>query len=319
MVLVTGANGFIGNAIINGLRANQLYVRGVVRSMSGKRLPGVEYAVINGMDTETDWTAILYGIAAVIHTAARVHITNGDVQDSIAELRRVNVDATLSLARQSAVSGVRRFIFISSIKVNGQGKFLNHPYDENDIADPVDPYEITKYETEIGLYHLASKTKMDVVIIRPPLVYGPGVKANFLSMMKWIYKGIPLPLGSVHNKRSLVALDNLVDLIVTCVDHPAAANQTFMVSDGEDLSTTELLQRMGEALGKPARLFPVPIGLLKTAATLIGKRDMAQRLLGSLQVDISKTREVLGWIPPVSVDEGLKRTAHWYLQNLDKV
>jgi len=235
--------------------------------------------------------------------------------DPLAEFRKVNVDGTLNLARQAAAAGVRRFIFISSIKVNGEGSALGAPYLADAKPAPADPYGISKMEAEQGLRALAAETGMEVVIIRPVLVYGPGVKANFRSMMSWLNKGVPLPLGAIHNQRSLVALDNLVDLIVTCIDHPAAANQTFLVSDGEDLSTTELLRRMGAALGKPARLLPVPAFMLQAGAALLGKRDMAQRLCGSLQVDISKTRELLNWTPPVSVDQALAKTAAHFLHD----
>lgn len=233
--------------------------------------------------------------------------------DPLQAFRKVNVQGTLALARQAALAGVRRFIFISSIKVNGEGTVLGKPYTPFDMPAPQDPYGISKMEAEHGLRELAGATGMEVVIIRPVLVYGAGVKANFRSMMSWLNKGVPLPLGAIHNKRSLVSLDNLVDLIVTCVDHPAAANETFLVSDGEDLSTTEMLRRMGQALGKNARLLPVPAGLLEAGAAMLGKRAVAQRLCGSLQVDIRHTRETLNWNPPVSVDDGFRAAASAFL------
>lgn len=238
--------------------------------------------------------------------------------DPLAEFRKVNVEGTLSLARQAAAAGVRRFIFISSIKVNGEGTPVNVPYLADAQARPADPYGISKMEAEQGLHALAIETGMEVVIIRPVLIYGPEVKANFLSMMRWLHKGVPLPFGAIHNRRSLVALDNLVDLIVTCIDHPAAANQTFLVSDGEDLSTSELLRRMGAALGKPARLLPVPSWLLEAGAAMLGKKALSQRLCGSLQVDIGKARELLNWTPPVSVDEALHKTARHFLEQQSK-
>jgi nucleoside-diphosphate-sugar epimerase len=191
------------------------------------------------------------------------------------------------------------------------------PFTESGLIEPVDPYGISKLEAENGLFSIARDSNMEVVCIRPPLVYGPGVKANFLQMMRWLYRGIPLPLGGVHNKRSLVGIDNLVDLIMTCIDHPAAANQVFLAGDGEDLSTTDLLIRMGVALGKPARLIPVPSFLLMAGATILGKRSMAQRLLGSLQVDISKARDLLGWSPVTSLDDGLRRTAEHFLSEMN--
>jgi UDP-glucose 4-epimerase len=229
--------------------------------------------------------------------------------DPLTEFRRVNVQGTLNLARQAAAAGVRRFVFVRSIKVNGESTQPGAPFKADDAPAPLDAYGVSKMEAEQGLRELAGQTGIEVIIIRPPLVYGPGVKANFAAMMHWLKRGVPLPLGAIHNQRSLVALDNLVALLMTCLTHPAAANQTFMVSDGEDVSTTELLLRMGQAMGKPARLLPVPASWLKLAAALIGKPDVAQRLCGSLQVDISKTRELLGWVPPVSLDEGLRRAA----------
>jgi nucleoside-diphosphate-sugar epimerase len=222
------------------------------------------------------------------------------------------------LAEAAAAAGVRRFIFISSIKVNGEATLPGAPYTAEAQPAPADPYGISKLEAEQGLRALAADTGLEVVIIRPPLVYGPGVKANFLSMMRWLHKGVPLPFGAIHNRRSLVALDNLVDLLVTCIDHPGAANQTFLVSDGEDLSTSELLRRMGFALGRPARLLPIPSRLLDVAAAMLGKTALAQRLCGSLQVDIGKTRELLNWSPPVGVDEALRKTAEHFLEHQAK-
>lgn len=262
---------------------------------------------------ETDWWQPVSGVDVVIHTAARVHMMHEPAADLLAEYRRVNVQGTLNLARQAAAAKVRRFIFLSSIKVNGEETASGVPFKADDVPAPADGYGVSKREAEDGLRKLASETGMEIVVIRPPLVYGPGVKANFLSMMRWLSKGVPLPFGAVRNKRSLVALDNLVDLLVACINHPAAANQTFLVSDGEDLSTTELLSRTGAALGKPARLIPVPVSILTAAAFLAGKREIARRLCSSLQVDISKTRDLLGWVPPVSVDEALRATARHFL------
>lgn len=239
---------------------------------------------------------------------------NDRAAEPLAEFREVNVAGTLNLARQAVSSGVKRFIFISSIKVNGEGTSLGEPYTADTSPAPTDPYGISKLEAEQALLALAAETGMEVVIIRPVLVYGPGVKANFLNMMRWLSKGVPLPLGAIHNKRSLVALDNLVDLIVTCIEHPSAVNQVFLVSDGEDLSTSELLRRMGRALGKPARLIPIPAGVLEMGARMVGKKTIAQRLCGSLQVDISKTRELLNWSPPMSVDCALARTARYFIE-----
>jgi len=243
-----------------------------------------------------------------VHCAARVHVMADTAANPLAEFRRVNVQGTLNLARQAAAAGVRRFAFVSSIGVNGAETF-GLPFSAQDVAAPHSPYAVSKYEAELGLQALAAETGMEVVIIRPPLVYGLGAPGNFGSLIRWLRRGVPLPLGAIHNQRSLVSLDNLVDLIVTCLTHPAAINQTFLVSDGEDVSTTELLRRMGQALGRPARLVPVPVSWLKLAAKLVGKPDVAQRLCGSLQVDIEKTRRLLGWTPPLSLDQGLKRAA----------
>jgi nucleoside-diphosphate-sugar epimerase len=248
----------------------------------------------------------------VVHAAARVHVMNEIASDALAEFRKVNVEGTLRLAKRAAESGVKRFIFISSIKVNGESTLPGKPFKADDTPAPVDPYGISKHEAEQALRQLARETGMEVVIIRPPLVYGPGVKANFLSMLRWLNKGIPLPLGAIRNQRSLVAIGNLVDLIITCIDHPAAANQTFLVSDGQDLSTTQLLRRLGNALGKKARLLPLPEWLLVAAAAVLRKQSVAQRICGSLQVDISKNRELLGWMPPINMDEAMRQTAGDY-------
>lgn len=308
-VLVTGASGFVGRALCLKLHADGFDVVAGVRRATGSAVGGVPFVAVGELTAETDWSAALDGVQAVVHSAARVHVMNDQSADPLAEFRKVNVEGTLNLARQAAAAGVRRFVFISSIKVNGEGTEPGKPYTADDVPAPSDPYGISKLEAEQGLLRLAAETGMEVAIIRPVLVYGPGVKANFLSMMRWLGKGVPLPLGAIHNKRSLVALDNLVDLVITCLDHPAAANQVFLVSDGEDLSTSELLRRMGQALGKPARLLPVPESWLNLGAALLGKRNVAQRLCGSLQVDIGKTRRLLGWNPPLTVDQGLKKAA----------
>ena len=309
-ILVTGASGFVGSAVVDRLAVHLEFTpRAALRRVNHQFSSAVDVTQVGGLAPDKDWGAALQSIDVVVHAAARVHVMRDAVTDPLIEFRRVNAEGTLTLARQAAAAGVKRFIFISTIKVNGGGTFLAKPYMADDPPAPVDPYGISKMEAEQELRQLASETGLEVVIIRPPLVYGPSVKANFQSMMRWLNKGIPLPLGAIHNKRSLVALDNLVDLIVTCIDHPAAANQIFLAGDGEDLSTTELLQRMARAMGKPARLISAPVWFLELGATLLGKRSIAQRLCGSLQVDISKARDVLGWTPPISVDEGLRRAA----------
>ncbi|MEJ2754487.1 MAG: NAD-dependent epimerase/dehydratase family protein, partial [Gammaproteobacteria bacterium] len=230
------------------------------------------------------------------------------------EYREVNTYGTLNLARQAAASGVKRFIYVSSVKVNGEKTRCGESISTDWEPNPIDLYGVSKYESDKLLIEVSNETGMELVIVRPPLVYGPGVKGNFLSLLRWLDRGMPLPLGSIHNQRSLVGIDNLVDLIITCLDHPAAANQTFLVSDDEDLSTTELLQRLGKILNKPARLIPIPPVVLEWGASFFGKKEIAQRLLGNLQVDISKTKRLLDWSPLVSVDEGLKNTMEWYMR-----
>ena len=310
-ILITGATGFIGQALSASLLKDGHDVFALVREKTDILQSSVKQVVIGDLsqlDSTLEENAFK-GIDVVIHTAARVHVMNDTAGDPLAEFRKINLEATMALARKAAGAGVNRFVFISSIKVNGEMTNLGEPFTAADVPRPVDPYGVSKAEAELALLELSKTSELDVVIIRPVLVYGPGVKANFRSLMKWLSKGVPLPLGRLYNKRSLVALDNLVDLIITCIDHPGAVNQVFLVSDGEDLSTTELLRRIGQALGRPARLLPVPAWMISLAATLVGKRDMSMRLLGSLQVDITKTRDLLGWAPPVSVDEALQKTA----------
>ena len=305
-IIVTGATGFLGNRLHQNLTTHRYFsVTAAVRRVTN--LFGARLANIGSFDASTNWSAALAEQQVVIHAAARAHIMKDEVADPLAEYRKVNVEGTLNLARQAAVAGVKRFIFISSIKVNGEQTPLGKSFTAEDTPAPEDAYGISKWEAEQGLQQLAAETGMEVVIIRPPLVYGPSVKGNFASMIKLVEKGLPLPLGAIHNRRSLVALDNLVDLIISCIDHPAAANQVFLAGDGEDVSTTQLLRGVANAAGKPCRLLPVPAGLLQLGATALGKKAMAQRLLGSLQVDISKARELLGWTPPLSVEQGLKR------------
>lgn len=303
MILVTGATGFVGKALCAELAARGRPMRAVSR----KPAPGC--FAIGDIDGDTDWTQALQGVTHVVHLAARVHVMDDRAADPLAAFRRANVDATLRLARQAAAAGVKRFVFASSIKVNGEQTLPGQPFTADDTPRPQDPYGVSKLEAEQGLLRLARETCMEVAIVRPPLVYGPGVGANFRSMLRWVQRGVPLPLAAVRNQRTLVALDNLVDLLIVCLDHPAAANQVLLAGDAEDLSTPELLRRAAVALGARARLFPVPPGMLRWGAGLAGKAAVADRLCGSLQLDTAKTRRLLGWTPPVGVDEALRRTA----------
>jgi nucleoside-diphosphate-sugar epimerase len=283
-----------------------------------KRFSGnerMEVVNIGPLAPDNRWDRFVAGVDVVIHCAARVHVLNERASDPRQEYHRANVLGTLNLAEQAAAAGVRRFVFISSIKVNGEATLPGTAFEADGPALPEDDYGLSKKEAEEGLRELAHRTGMEVVIIRPVLVYGPGVRANFLNMMRWLDKGVPLPLGAVHNQRSLVALDNLVDLITCCIHHPAAANQTFLVSDDRDLSTSDLLRQIGLALGKPARLLSVPVWLLDGLATGLGKRGISRRLCGSLQVDISKTRNMLGWTPPTTVEDAMLRTAQYFREH----
>lgn len=316
-ILITGATGVVGSALIDCLADRPGFsINAVVRNNFSVFPAGVKTSQIVDLGPDNDWSVVLRGIDVVIHAAARTHLACAGSNDAATALRRVNVEGTLNLAHQAVAAGVKRFIFISTIKVHGEVSELDHPFNEDSPLTPQGGYAFSKAEAEQGLQQLACETGMEVVIIRPPLVYGYGVKANFHSMMCWLDKGIPLPLGAIHNKRSLVALDNLVDLIVTCIDHPAAVNQIFLVADGEDLSTPDLLRRMAVAMEKPLYLIPVPVRGLELGASLFGKREIFRRLCGSLQVDISKTQQLLDWKPPISVDQGLEKTAKGFINSV---
>ena len=310
-VLLTGSTGFLGKELQLRLVNNATDVINIGRSEGKKN--NIDYIYVKKIDSSSQFNLSVYKCDVLVHCAARVHIMNDSSSNPLEGFREVNTYGTLNLAQQAADSGVKRFIFISSIKVNGESTEVGSPFKPDDKYIPTDPYGLSKYEAEVGLDIIAKKTGMEVVIIRPPLVYGAGVKANFASMMEWVNKGLPLPLGGIkRNKRSLVSVYNLVDLIVTCIDHPNAANQTFLVSDNEDVSTTDLLKSMAVALNVPDRLIAIPASLLIFASKLIGKPSISQRLCGSLQVDISKTTVLLNWKPPYSSAESLKKTADFF-------
>lgn len=311
---MTGATGFVGHNLVNSLLKEKRQVRACARGQHkdyGKS-PLVEEHLVQTLSDDQNWRKSLHGIRVVIHTAARVHIMDDKESDALAEFRKANVGGTLNLARQAAELGIKRFIFISSIKVNGEQTASGQAFTARDKYIPADPYGLSKYEAEQGLLQIAKETGMEVVIIRPPLVYGPGVKANFASMLKWVSKGVPLPLGMINNQRSLVALDNLVNFIIHCIEHPKAANEIFLISDGEDVSTTQLLKKVAMAFNIKPRLVAMPVNLMFVVANLIGKKSVANRLFSSLQVDSSLARDLLGWEPVITMDEQLKKIAETY-------
>lgn len=309
-VLVTGANGFIGRAVCAELPQFGFSILGAIRRLDmAKPSESVRYCEMRDMDEHTNWADALAGIDSVVHLAARVHVMRETSSDPLAEYRRVNVGMTMNLARQAAAAGVRRFVFVSSIKVNGENTPVGQPFTADDPPHPHDPYGVSKLEAEQALLGLARETGMEVVIIRPPLVYGPGVKANFFTMMWWLDKGVPLPFGALNNRRSLVALDNLTSFILTCLHHPRAANQIFLVSDDDDVTFTELLRRIAESMGKRIVLVPIPRFLLKIIAYITFNQQYAYRLLSSLQIDINKNRVLLGWSPPVRASTALRKVA----------
>lgn len=306
-LLITGASGFVGRALISklALETNH-FVRVSVRKKT--QFPS-QIEVIENMEasSNTNWTDALRGVDIVIHLLARVHVMDEQAADPLLEFRNVNVDATIDLAKLAAKQGIKRFVFLSSVKVNGEST-SHKPFSESDLPHPQDAYAISKWEAEEALRKISKDTGMEVVIIRSPLVYGPNVKANFLKMMQYIKRGIPLPLGAIQNKRSLISIDNLVDFITTAISHPKAANETFLISDDEDISTTDLLHRIAQCMGKSARLISVPPKILFFIFNIVGRQDFGDRLLGSLEIDITKAKKLLAWSPPKTLDEGLRAT-----------
>jgi UDP-N-acetyl-alpha-D-quinovosamine dehydrogenase len=310
-ILVTGANGFIGQSLCRGLITSGHSVRCAVRTGSSANMDAAETAVSGAIGPETNWTEALAGIESVVHLAARVHVLNESAANPLAEFRRVNVAGTERLARMAVSAGVRRLVYVSSVKVNGE-RTHESPFTETDKPDPQDAYGVSKLEAEQTLLKIAEETGLEAVIVRPPLVYGPGVGGNFLRMMHWLNRGFPLPLGSVRNSRSLIYLGNLVDALSACVDDPRAAGKIFLVSDGEDVSTPELIHRLALAMGRRPRLVSFPPALLRVAGLLTGKSAEVARLLDSLRVNSSEICRQLQWSPPFSMDQGLKETARWY-------
>jgi UDP-glucose 4-epimerase len=307
MILVTGATGFVGRGLCEALHSRAIPFVPAVRRAT---LPG--QLAVGEITADTEWSAALTGCEVVIHLAARVHVMHDTLGDPLSAYREVNVDATLNLGRQAAAHGVKRFLFVSSVKVNGE-ETTDKPFTSRDAPAPLDPYGQSKLEAELALHELSRKTGMQIVIVRPPLVYGPGVRANFLRLMQLVKLGLPLPFRNIQNRRSMVALDNLVDLLILCARHPGAAGQTFMVSDDDDLSICDLIKLIAKSMDRHLILLPVSAKLLLWCARMVGKPDVANRLLGSLQVDISATREVLGWRPLVRPEIAVKKTVSHFL------
>ncbi|MFA0056422.1 UDP-glucose 4-epimerase family protein [Vibrio echinoideorum] len=310
-ILVTGSTGFVGSRVAELARDRDWAVIPVMRKQIE---PLTNSLIVPSIGASTDWSGAFEGVDCVVHCAARVHQMNESEQDVLAAYRDINTLATLNLAKQAAEAGVKRFVFVSSIKVNGEFSEPNLPFEPNLKNIPQDPYGLSKYEAEVELAKLSKDTGLEVVIIRPPLVYGPGVKANFLSMMRLIDKGIPLPFGAIKNQRSLVYLDNLSDLILMGCEHPLAPGHTFLASDDHDVSTTQLMQTIAHAMGKSPRLIPIPMAWIQAGASALKKKHIAQRVCGNLQVEIGLTKEILGWKPPVSFEQGIKRTVEAYLK-----
>lgn len=316
-ILLTGARGFVGKSVLDLLADRGQPVRALAREAevverARAESPAVEWRLLPAADNSAGLSEVMHGVTCVIHLAARVHVMHDSAADPLAAFRSVNVATTVALAHAAAAQGVRRFVFVSSIKVNGEKTSPLHPFTEKDDTAPQDPYAISKREAEQALHRVARETGLEVVIVRPPLVYGPGVKGNFAQMLKVVSRGVPLPLASVQNRRSLIYVGNLADALITCATHPAAAGQTYLVCDGEDISTPDLLRQLAAAMGAPCRLLPCPPGWLRLAGKLAGKTQQLERLLGSLQVDGDKMRHDLNWVPPYSLQQGLQATAEWY-------
>ena len=325
-VLVTGASGFVGRALCSAFLEQGLKVRAAVRSVvSMPLIPGLEIATIGEVCENTDWSTALQGVDCVVHCAARTHVMRETVDDALAAYRAVNVAGTICLAEQAAALNVRRLIFVSSIKVNGEQTGAGAPFCVDGLSwdsiahgnkmNPLDPYGLSKLEAEQALWIISGRTGLEVVVVRPPMVYGPGVKGNMLSLLRWVVSGVPIPLGAVDNKRSMIGLCNLADLLLRCVEHPGATGRTFLASDGQDISTPQIIRLMAQGINRPVHLLSVPVSLLQAGGWLLGRRDEIDRLTGSLQIDSAVTQSQLDWSPPVSVDDGVRQMAKWYADN----
>ena len=313
-LLITGGTGFVGQHLVSQLTRRELFHQLAVRSQV-ENPRNHKYISVGDINAHTPWSQALAGVTDVVHLAARVHITQETSSDAYAAFRAVNTEGTLHLARQAAAAGVRRFVFLSSIKVNGEGK--PQAYLETDTPAPEDAYAASKWEAEQGLWKIAAETGMQMVILRIPLVYGPGVGANFLQLFQTVNKGWPLPLGGIANRRSLLYVGNLVDAMLVALEHPDAANKLYLLSDGQDVSTSQLVERIAQALNKTPRLFSLPQGMLRLAASVLGKSSAVDRLYGSLYLDSAKIRQELSWTPPFSMQQGLAETAQWFLKAQD--
>lgn len=321
--LITGANGFVGKPLVTELQQQGHEVRGSVRKAGSLNDASLELVEVDDIDSSSDWARALQDVDVVIHLAARVHVMHDEAFSPPDEFLKVNLHGTMNLARQAVAAGVKRFVYVSSIKVNGELTLSPDPsptggrggmFTESDIPHPQDPYAISKWQAEQALQTISQETGMEIVIVRPPLVYGPCVKANFLKLLELVDRGIPLPLANVQNSRSLIYVGNLVDALITCATHPAAAGQTYLVSDGEDISTPQLLRTLAHALHRPDRIFSMPTAFMRGVAKLFGKSAAVDRLTQSLVIDSSKIRNDLGWQPPYTMMQGLQATAEWYLQ-----
>jgi nucleoside-diphosphate-sugar epimerase len=310
-ILVTGANGFVGRQLCRSLSQKGFWVKAAVRQTAIAPTEEMQYIPVGDIGPDTDWTEALHGVHLVVHLAGRAHIRRDSSANSMAEYERINTLGTIRLAQMAAAAHVKRFLFLSSVKVNGE-ETHGQPFAETDRPAPLDFYAVSKWKAEEGLLHLHRQGELSVVIIRPPLVYGPGVRANFLQLIRLVDSGLPLPLGKIQNKRSLVGLRNLIEFITVCLHDPSAAGELFLVSDQEDLSTADLVQRLAVFLGRSPYLLPIPYQFMAIMARIMGKQEAFNKLCHSLQVDVEKSRKVLHWNPPFSVNEELEHTIQWY-------